>query len=86
EVSVKKTNIKIGRPSDGSDVDIELKNGKVSRCHATLDLDDAENIWLMHKGQNPTKVNGLSCNFEEKRLVKPGQKIEIEDYVLIIKT
>ncbi len=86
EVSINKPQIKIGRPSRSSDVDIELPNGKVSRRHATLDLDNAGNIWLTHKGQNQTKVNGLSCNFEEKRLVKPGQKIEIEDYVLVIKT
>lgn len=86
EFSVTKSQIKIGRPSRNSDLDIELPNGKVSRLHATLNLDNAGNVWLTHKGQNPTKVNGLSCNFEEKRLVKPGQKIEIEDYVLIIKT
>lgn len=84
-ITVDKREIKIGRPSRGASPEIELSNDKISRHHASLIFDEAGNVWLIHKGQNPTKVNGIKCNFEEKRLVKPEQQIEIEGYFLILR-
>jgi len=84
-IPVTKQVIKIGRPSKTSKLDIELPNDKISRHHATLSIDGTGNIWLTHYGQNPTKINGIDCNFEEKRLVKPNQKIQIENFILYIR-
>jgi FHA domain len=84
-IPVSKNEVRIGRPSRTSNLDIKLINDKVSRHHANLNLDEKNNIWLTHFGQNPTKIDGKPCNDNEKTLVKANQNIEIGDFVLVIK-
>lgn len=82
---ITKREIKIGRPSKTSSLDISLPNNKISRNQATLIVDEANRIWLIHQGQNPTKIEGVNCTNNIRTLVKYNQKIEMEDFVLIIR-
>ncbi len=82
-----KDEITIGRGSSHVDVDLKLEGDlEVSRQHATLSRHGDEYV-ITCKGANPISINdGREIAAGESATVKPGDKITVCAYELIVQT
>ena len=77
--------ITIGRKSQKIASDIQLADDpEISRPHAVLSRDSSGKFWLIHKGKNPTLVNGREAAPNHPFPVAPGETISIGSYLLRI--
>ncbi len=70
--------ILIGR---GGDCDVQLPDERVSRHHARIEPRDGGSYWIEDRSVNGTRLN--ASMLEERTRLSPGDRIYIEDFVLI---
>jgi hypothetical protein len=75
--------ISIGRKSNKIVSDIMLEDDpEVSRPHIILRRDSDGRFWVVHKGKNPTIVNGRQIPADEPSPLSPGEPILICSYMI----
>lgn len=82
-VPIFKDEISIGRKSSKISSDIQLDGDpEISRPHTILRRDASGKLWIVHKGKNPTIVNGRELSSDQPVLLQPGEPIAIGSYLL----
>lgn len=82
-IPVFKEEVSIGRKSAKISSDIQLEGDpEISRPHAILRRDKDGKLWLIHKGKNPTILNGREIAPEQPVPLTPGEPIAICSYLL----
>ncbi|MEP6923216.1 MAG: FhaA domain-containing protein [Pyrinomonadaceae bacterium] len=82
-IPVFKDEISIGRKSSKITSDIQLDGDpEISRPHTILRRDSEGKLWIVHKGKNPTIVNGRQAPAEQPVPLQPGEPIAIGSYLL----
>ncbi len=76
-VRLRERAILVGR---GTDCDIQLSGDRVSRHHARIEPRDGA-YWIEDTSVNGTRLN--AAMLEERTRLDPGDRIYIEDYVVI---
>ena len=72
------TSVLVGR---GGDCDVQLPDDRVSRHHARIAPHGSGSYSIEDLSVNGTRVN--DAMLEERTRLKPGDRIYIEDYVII---
>ena len=65
----------------GGDCDVQLPDERVSRHHARIEPQEAGSYWIEDLSVNGTRVN--AAMLEERARLGPGDRIYIEDFVVI---
>ena len=82
-VPIFKDEISIGRKSSKITSDIQLDGDpEISRPHTILRHNTDGKMWVIHKGKNPTIVNGRQIPAEQPVPLAPGEPIAICSYLL----
>lgn len=82
-IPVFKDEISIGRKSNKISSDVQLDGDpEISRPHALLRRDSAGKLWIVHKGKNPTAVNGHQIPAEQPVPLAVGEPVAIGSYLL----
>ena len=82
-VPIFKDEISIGRKSSKIASDIQLDGDpEISRPHTILRRNTDGKMWIIHKGKNPTIVNGRPLPAEQPVPLAPGEPIAICSYLL----
>lgn len=77
--------ISIGRKSNKITSDVMLDGDpEISRPHAIIRRDSEGKYWIVHKGKNPTLINGREVPAGQPYPVMPGEPIVICSYLLRI--
>ena len=84
-IPIAESEISIGRKSNKIPSDVQLSDdAEISRPHAILQRDAIGNFIVVHKGKNPTLVNGREVPPDDVMPVRPGEDIVIGSYTLRI--
>jgi hypothetical protein len=82
-IPVFKDEITVGRKSAKIISDIQLDGDpEISRPHILIRRDSDGKLWLVHKGKNPTTINGREVPHDQLVALAPGAPIGICSYVL----
>ena len=65
----------------GGGCDVQLPDERVSRHHTRIEPQEAGSYWIEDLSVNGTRRN--AAMLEERTRLKPGDRIYIEDYVVI---
>lgn len=87
ESPIAKHEITVGRDTVSGKADVRLNsdNQKISRLHASIRLEESDEVWVTSLGQNPTIVSGHTLMKDEQgRLEKDGE-IQIYEFTLRLK-